>query len=81
MHDRTWSTLIIRLLLLASGTLGIVLTIGFFWQLPWATRLWPWSDSHLSYIWLASICAAIAAPILWIALSSSLSERSRGSRA
>ena len=61
-----------RILLLVAGALGITLTIGFYWQLPSATNLWPWPDSHLSYVWLASICAAIAAPIIWIAFTGEL---------
>jgi hypothetical protein len=55
--------------MLICGAIGVLLTIGFYWQLPWITNLWPWTDSHLSYVWLASICAAVSAPIIWIALS------------
>ncbi len=55
--------------LLTAGVLSLILTIGFFWQLPWATALWPWPDSRLSYIFLASILASVAASILWAALS------------
>ncbi len=49
--------------------LMLVLTIGFFWQMPWATGLWPWPESRLSYIFLASITASIAASSLWTAVS------------
>jgi hypothetical protein len=52
--------------MLVLGGVCLILTLGFFFQMPWATQLWPWPDSRLSYIFLASICAAIAAPILWI---------------
>ncbi len=69
MQSSVRSALIRRLLLLVAGVLGLVLTIGFYWHLPWATHLWPWPDSPLSYVWLASICAAVAAPIIWIALT------------
>lgn len=69
MQRSVRSALIQRILLLVAGALGLVLTIGFYWQLPWATHLWPWPDSHLSYVWLASICAAVAAPIIWIAFT------------
>jgi hypothetical protein len=79
MHFKARSNFIIRLLILFLGGLGVILTVGFFWRLPWATRLWPWADSPLSYVWLASICAAIAAPIIWIALSGELGATSGGS--
>jgi hypothetical protein len=78
-HSRTRSELAIRLVILFWGIVGIALSIGFFWQLPWATQLWPWPDSPLSYVWLASICAAIAAPIIWIALSGELGATVGGS--
>lgn len=51
----------------AIGTL--VLALGFYRQSEWATRLWPWPDGRMSYIFISSILAAIAAPILWVALS------------
>jgi hypothetical protein len=60
---------VFRYILIAFGVLNLVMAVGFFWQLPWATALWPWPDSRLSYIFLASIAAAIGAPTLWLALS------------
>jgi hypothetical protein len=45
------------------------LAVGYFLRLPWATVGWPWEDGRLSYIFISSIMAAIAAPILWIGLS------------
>jgi hypothetical protein len=42
---------------------------GFLAQAPWATGLWPWPAKPLSYIFIASILAAIAVPVLWIALT------------
>lgn len=55
---------------LASAVAGIamlVLALGFYERAEWATELWPWTDSSLSFIFLASILAAIALPVLWIA--------------
>jgi hypothetical protein len=46
----------------------LVVALGFFGQDAWAVDLWPWPDSPLSYIFIASILAAIAMPILWIAM-------------
>jgi hypothetical protein len=52
------------------GGIGfLVLTAGFFWQMAWATALWPWPDGRLSYIFLSSITAAVAAPMIWIGMS------------
>ena len=55
---------------LVPGTLILfVLVSGFLAQVPWATGLWPWPAKPLSYIFIASILAAIAVPMLWIAVS------------
>src|SRR4051794_7938218 len=53
-----------------ASLLTLILTGGFYAQLPWATTLWPWPVSPLSYVFIASILAAIAIPLLWIALAS-----------
>lgn len=55
--------------LLATGVVMLILTVGFFWQMPWAVSLWPWPESRLSYIFLASLTASIAASSIWTALS------------
>lgn len=55
--------------LIATAVVSGILAVGFFRQMPWATSLWPWPDSRLSYIFLASIAAAIGAPVLWVGLS------------
>jgi hypothetical protein len=52
-----------------AGIATLVLALGFFEGAGWATNLWPWPDSRLSFIFLASILAAIALPVLWIAVS------------
>ncbi len=62
----------LRFTILSAGALGLVLAFGFAFQLAWATRLWPWHDSRLSYIFVGSIFAAVAAPCLWIAVSAEL---------
>ncbi len=53
----------LRVGLLAYAAFLLVLTIGFAFQMSWATGLWPWPDGRLSYIFVASICASIA-PLL-----------------
>jgi len=58
-----WAALIPAALIL------FVLVSGFLAQVPWAADLWPWPAKPLSYIFIASILAAIAVPVLWIALT------------
>jgi hypothetical protein len=41
--------------------------IGLYRQAAWATDLWPLPDVRMTYIFLASIVAAIAAPLAWAA--------------
>lgn len=55
-------------LAILTGLFFLALTAGFFLQLPWATSLWPWPDGRLSYIFVSSITAAIAVPVLWIGI-------------
>ena len=62
----------VRIALSISGAITALLAFGFAFQLAWATKLWGWPDSRLSYIFLGSIAAAIAAPVIWIALSNEL---------
>ena len=56
-------------LFVGGGLVFLVLTAGFFLQTGWATALWPWPDGRLSYVFIASITAAIAAPMIWIGLT------------
>lgn len=60
---------VIKALFVVGGLIFLVVTVGFFLQMDWATALWPWPDGRLSYIFLSSIAAAIAAPVAWIGLS------------
>lgn len=58
-----------RILLVLGGLAVLVLAAGYFFQMPWAIGTWLWPDGRLSYIFVASIQAAIAAAMLWIGLS------------
>jgi len=49
-----------------------VLAAGLYVRADWATVLWPWPDVRMSFIFLASIAAAIGAPVLWFGLSGEL---------
>ena len=55
-----------------------MLALGFFQSAHWATDLWPWSDTPLSFIFIASILAAIALPALWIGVSGELAAIQAG---
>ena len=49
-----------------TGVLLLILAAGYVVRAPWATALWPWQDSRLSYIFIGAIIAAIAAALIWI---------------
>ena len=51
------------------GIIQLILAVGFFFQQPWATSLWPVPDTPLSYAFIAAILAGGAVPLIWIALS------------
>jgi hypothetical protein len=59
----------------AALVLGIVVAIvsaGLAWQQEWATDLWPWPDVRMTYIFLASIGAAIVTPLIWAAVTNEI---------
>lgn len=68
----------IRPALLCLGALLLLLALGFFGRAAWATALWPWPDGRLSFVFVASILAAIAAPLLWIGATGELGAASGG---
>jgi hypothetical protein len=57
------------MLLVVTGALSLALALAFFLQMPVATALWPFPTSRLSNIFLASIFAATAVPVMWLGLS------------
>ena len=63
---------LIRALLVVGGILMLVLAIGYFTQQTWALSTWLWADKPFSYIFVASMQAAIAAAMIWIGLSGEL---------
>lgn len=64
--QQTESSKWISAMFITGGLVFTALTAGFFTQSGWATALWPWPVGRLSYIFIASITAAIAAPMIWI---------------
>jgi hypothetical protein len=67
-----------RLGLIAAALATLVLSVGFLDETSWAIDLWPWPVSRLSYIFIASILAAIALPVLWIGISGELAAIQAG---
>lgn len=63
---------LIRGLLIITGILLLILCGGLWLNQPDIIALWPWPDGRLSYIFVASILAAIGAPVIWMGLSGEL---------
>jgi len=57
---------LIRYLTLIGGLVMIALAISFVFQLPVATKLWPWPDGRYSYLFIGSILAAASVAMLWV---------------
>jgi hypothetical protein len=68
----------LRLGLIVAGLVTLVLAVGFVAELEWAIDLWPWPVSSLSYVFIASILAAIAMPVIWIGISDELAAIQAG---
>jgi len=68
----------LRVSALLIGTVSIVVAIGMFLQMPWATQVWPLQSGRLSNIFIGSILAAIGAPIVWIGLSGEIRAAAGG---
>lgn len=51
------------------GIVTFALSAGFAFHVPAVTSLWPWPDGPLSYLFVGSILAAIAAAMLWIGMT------------
>lgn len=64
--------IVIRGGLVIVGVALIGLSMGFFSAQPWAVQIWPWPDRSLSYAFVAAMQAAIAAAVLWIAVTGEL---------
>ncbi|MGE3799191.1 MAG: hypothetical protein AB7G88_15290, partial [Thermomicrobiales bacterium] len=59
----------IHWMFVAVGVALSILAFGLARRQTWATRLWPWDDQRMTYIFLASILMAIAVPMLWVGLT------------
>jgi hypothetical protein len=62
----------IRYSILLGGFIILVLALGFVFQMPFATNLWPWPDGGLSYLFIGSILSAVSAAAFWIGWTNEL---------
>jgi len=61
---------LIRNTLILFSNVQVLFAIAFFFQLPFATNLWPYpGTTPLTFIFVSSIFAAAAASTLWVVLS------------
>lgn len=68
----------IRSGLILGAAVILLLAVGFVFRLPQATRLWPWADSRLADLFVASILAAVGVPLLWIGATGELGAAAAG---
>ena len=61
----------LQIILVVGGIALLILSWGFATQAQWATTLWAWEEGPLSYLFIASMQAAIAAAMIWIGLTRS----------
>jgi len=66
MRGMTGITLV-RIGYLTVGAACLLLGVGFALQMPWATALWLWPDTPLSYLFIGSILAAFGSGSLLVA--------------
>lgn len=62
------TTTLLRTGFFAVAVANLVLSIGFILQMPWATTLWLWPDTPLSYLFVGSILAAFGIGSLLVAV-------------
>jgi hypothetical protein len=53
-------------ILIIGGVFIMALALGFAYQAPLAIRVWPWSVSPLTYLFIGSILAAVSVAMFWI---------------
>ncbi len=67
-----------RYALVVGGVGVLALGLGFAFQVNVVTRLWPWPDGALSYLFVGSILAAVSAAVIWIGVSGELAALAGG---
>ena len=70
---------LIRYAVLLGGLVFLVMAFGYIFRFSFATRLWPWSDGPLSYLFIGSILAAVSVAAIWIGWRGDLGALPAGS--
>src|SRR3972149_7436281 len=68
-----------RIAVFLGGWIILAFAIGFIFQIPIVTRIWPWPDGRLSYLFIGSILAAVSVAALWIGWTGELGGLPAGS--
>lgn len=69
----------VRTVLVVGGLLTLVLAFVFFNKMPMAANFWSWdNEGRLSFIFMASMQAAIAVAMIWIGLSGEMAALATG---
>ena len=63
-----WFATHARPILITLAAIWAVLAVGLYRGSSWATWVWPWQDTGMTYVFLASISAAVALPLAWLAV-------------
>ncbi|MGB8646104.1 MAG: hypothetical protein WCF84_12765 [Anaerolineae bacterium] len=69
----------LRYAILIGGALSLATGLGFAFQVPIVTAMWPWPDGRLSYLFIGSILAAVSVAMLWIGWTGELGALPAGS--
>lgn len=77
--EMTHSHYVVRSILMIGGLLMLVLSYGYYTQADWAIATWLWPEQgRLTYVFMASMQAAIAVAMLWIGFSGDVSVMAAG---
>jgi hypothetical protein len=68
----------LKALFFATGLAAAITAAGYVTQQHWALSSWPWADGRLSNIFVGSILAAVALPMLWIGWSGQFAAAAGG---
>src|SRR5262249_16020550 len=64
--DRPMKLSKLQVAVILFGVADLILTIGYLFQLDWATDTWPWPVNALDFILISSFLAGATVTILWL---------------
>ena len=62
-----------RISCLVAGVVWLCLSVLFFLRVDWLVNLWPLPEERMTFIFIAAVAAATAAPLFWMGVSGELS--------